>query len=306
MMIQALRPCPSPASRVGLLLAVWALAAGLGPAAARAEASPGADPPAGAVAPAAEDRSGPGPDPRLAPIDPAASDLLVAAGPTRPAGPAARAKAMPAWRAPPAADWRYRLSRSGVVGEGRLRWEPAEGRYRLRLEGEVPWLGPLIVQTSEGSVDAQGLVPRRFSDRRLRRGEQVASFSRPAGGPVTVQSSAHPEAQALPPGSQDRLSVVLQLAGLAAAWKTPPAEPFTLPVVGARGDLAHWTLRVVGTEAVRPVGAAPVAALKLERVVDDPQETRVELWLDPAAGHLPLRMRLSDGRGEPLDLLRHP
>lgn len=292
---------PRPEAR-----AVPGAASAAGATGPAAGAAPAPEPPAQAAVPAAPAAPEPPVAQGVHAAEPDAEATRLAAGPARAAGPAPRALPPMPWRLPPPIDWRYRLSRSGVVGEGRLRWEPAEGRYRLRLEGELPLIGPLIVQTSEGGFDAAGLAPRRFTDRRLRRPEQAANFIRPPGGPATVQFSGPSDVHTLPAGSQDRLSVLIQVAALASAWKAPPAQPFTVPVVGARGDLSAWTLRVVGVETVRPIGAAPVAALKLERVTEDPHDTRVELWLDPGAGHLPLRVRLSDGRGDPLDLLRHP
>jgi hypothetical protein len=205
-------------------------------------------------------------------------------------------------RIPPAARVAYRLSRGALVGSGELDWRPEAGAYTLRLEGSLPIVGTLIVQTSRGGFDAAGLAPLRYTDRRLRRREQAAEFRRAAGS--IAFSGAAPE-QALTPGVQDRLSVMLQLAAIANAWSKPPAagETLQIRVVGARGDAQRWSLRYEGRQTVAtPDGA--VAALRFLREPETPSDTRAEFWLDPARGHLPVRVRLSDGDGDPLELLR--
>lgn len=256
--------------------------------------------------------------PRPADPPPPAAPPVPAATPLAPAAPAAEAGERPAaaapvrealaplppTRIPPPTRWSYRLSRGGLIGEGSLDWAPGPQGYTLALRGELPLIGTVLTQVSRGGFDAAGLAPLRFTDRRLRRPEQAANFRREAGQPLQVSFSGPSAVHSLPPGSQDRLSVMVQIAALAAAWTQPPESPFVLHVVGARGDLAEWHLRVIGEENLRLVGGETVRALKLLREPDGEHDTRAELWLDPAHGHLPIRIRLSDGRGEPLDLLR--
>ncbi|MBB1162904.1 DUF3108 domain-containing protein [Aquariibacter albus] len=279
------------------------------PVAAASEPAPSAACPveaaraASAPARAAAKPVAPKPAPR-----PAAPASAEAGGGDRPAAaaPAAggAAEALPPTRIPPAIQWRYRLSRGGLVGEGSLRWAPGPQGYTLELRGELPLIGTVLTQVSRGGFDAAGLAPQRFTDRRLRRPEQAANFRREPGQPLQVSFSGPSAVHTLPPGSQDRLSVMVQIAALAAAWTQPPEAAFVLHVVGARGDLAEWHLRVLGEENLRLVGGETVRALKLLREPEDEHDTRAELWLDPAHGHLPIRIRLSDGRGDPLDLLR--
>lgn len=252
-----------------------------------ARAQPAPRPPASAPGAAAESA-----EPAAPAAAPAASHAGAAEAPPPPT------------RIPPAAQWRYRLSRGGLVGEGSLRWAPGPQGYTLELRGELPLIGTVLTQVSRGGFDAAGLAPQRFTDRRLRRPEQAANFRREPGQPLQVSYSGPSTVHTLPPGSQDRLSVMVQIAALAAAWTRPPEAPIVLHVVGARGDLAEWHLRVIGEESLRLVGGEPVRALKLLREPEGEHDTRAELWLDPAHGHLPVRIRLSDGHGEPLDLLR--
>lgn len=203
---------------------------------------------------------------------------------------------------PAAATVAYRLTRGAIVGSGEITWQPEAGGYRLQLEGRVPVVGTLITQVSRGRLDATGLAPERFTDRRLRRGEQAANFDRTAG---RIGFSGQQPDVPLTPGVQDRVSVMLQLAAIANAWtRTPPVgELLRLRVVGARGDAHLWALRFEGPQAVEtPDGR--VSALRFLREPDAEHDTRAEFWLDPGRQFLPVKVVLTDDRGDALELLR--
>lgn len=220
----------------------------------------------------------------------------------RPAAVGTRAPAVYRTRIPASARINYRLSRSGIVGSGLLDWRVEGDRYVLRLEGSVPIIGTLITQISRGGFDDAGLAPTRYTDKRWRRDERVADFDRAAG---RIVFSGDKPALPLRKGTQDRLSVMVQLAAIANAWSEPPAvgTVLTLPVVGARGDARSWALRYLGPQALR-IGEASVQALRFLREPEEADDTRAEFWLDPAASYLPVRARLTDGDGDALELLR--
>ncbi|WP_295642249.1 DUF3108 domain-containing protein [uncultured Methylibium sp.] len=242
------------------------------------------------------------PTPATLPAETEPPLILLAAAAT--AAPAAAGVPPPIYRTriPAAAQVSYRLSRGALAGTGELDWRPEKGGYSLKLEGRLPLIGTLITQTSRGGFDAAGLAPERYTDRRLKRGEQAANFER-ASGRISF-SGQNPELP-LSPGVQDRLSVMLQLAAIVNAWSKPPAagEHLRIEVVGARGDSHQWSLRFEGPQAIdTPDGR--VAALRFLREPENPQDTRAEFWLDPARQHLPVKVVLTDGKGEPLELLR--
>lgn len=205
-------------------------------------------------------------------------------------------------RIPAQARITYRLSRSGIVGSGLLDWRVEGDGYVLRLEGSVPIIGTLITQTSRGGFDDAGLAPARYTDKRWRRDELAADFERRAG---RIAFSNDTPSLPLQKGTQDRLSVMVQLAAIANAWSEPPAvgTVLTLPVVGARGDAKLWALRYEGPQALR-IGDGSVRSLRFLRQPEEPDDTRAEFWLDPAASYLPVRARLTDGDGDALELLR--
>ncbi|WP_157991491.1 DUF3108 domain-containing protein [Caldimonas tepidiphila] len=202
-------------------------------------------------------------------------------------------------RLPPAFTLAYAFRRGPLGGSGELRWRPGPD-YLLQLEGRAPILGTVIAQTSQGAVDAHGLAPQRFTDRRLRRSEQAVNFQRDAGlisfsGPSTT----HP----LVPGAQDRLSWMLQLAAIGeAAPGRVRSGRVELFVVGARGDADVWSFRSAGQETLT-VGGQPLQTVQLLREPRRPHDTRVEVWLAPDAHHLPVRARLTDSSGEAFELM---
>ncbi len=73
----------------------------------------------------------------------------------------------------------------------------------------------------------------------------------------------------------------------------------TLFVAGTRGDAEAWRFEVLGHEALElPAGAVRARAAAAARA-DRPYDTRVEVWLDPARQHLPVRARVHHAAGRP-------
>lgn len=285
-----------------------ALAAPAAPAPRRAEpapapaapATPAAPAPVSVVAPAA-----PASVPAV-PAVPAAEEaapapaVVPAAVPepaaSAPAAPAASAdsggRAVPTYptRFAPAARLRYELRRGTLRGQAELEWQPGADGYEARFEGTAFGV-PLIAWSSLGRFDAAGLAPDRFVDRRRLRAAQAANFLRDEG---RITFSGPRAEYPLVPGAQDRLSWMLQLAAIVEAdpARHGPGARISMFVVGARGDADTWTFEAEGTEPL-DLGAGRVEqALRLRRQPRKPYDLLAEIWLDPARGHLPVRVRL--------------
>lgn len=281
-------------------------AADAAPASADAPAAAASAPAEGGATPVAEGASA---VEAVEPVEavaqaPAAAPPLPAAETGSPdnAAPAAAESAPPTYptRLPPAATLRYDLQRGRLGGTGELRWQPDGARYALRLDGSVVGL-VVLVQASEGTLGPAGLDPLRFTDQRARRPMLAANFDRTAH---RVTFSGAPQPAALLAGAQDRLSWMVQLAAIAAADPARgTADARTaLQVVGARGDSSVWVFRSLGSEPV-PTRAGPVEALHFVREPRGPHDTGVEVWLDPARHHLPVRATMRNGAdGEVLEL----
>ena len=204
-----------------------------------------------------------------------------------------------ATRMPPFGRWRYRMQRGSAIGEAELQWSgQPEGRYALRLEGRVAG-ATLLEWASQGAIDAAGVAPERFAVRRRGRDSQAANFQREAGK-ITFSGPTH-EVPLLP-GVQDRLSWMVQLPAIvdAAPERFGAGTHISLFVAGARGDADLWTFNVQGVEML-----GDVPALKLVREPRKLYDTRVEVWLDAADHHMPLRaVQTPVGGGVALDMQR--
>jgi hypothetical protein len=144
--------------------------------------------------------------------------------------------------------------------------------------------------TSEGDAAADGgVLPRRMVAHRKGRPFAAANFAADA---QTVSFSGARVEQPFVRGGQDRLTWMLQLAGVLEARSQPlrDDERIVLYVVGPRGSAELWQLRVVGREASGN-GPSSVPWVKLVREAQRLYDTELELWLDPARHHLPVKWR---------------
>lgn len=210
-----------------------------------------------------------------------------------------------ATRVPGAAELAYDLIYGPISGRGWLIWQPSiAGNYRLRLRGEALGLH-LLTWASEGGVDRTGLAPLRFSERRLNRAEQVLEFHREAG--YIVNASRPGKEVALLPGTQDRVSWLVQLPSILRAEPglRGAGARIVLNVAGARGDVDPWVFVVNGFVPIERSGGGSLPALHLARKPESSRDLLGEAWLDPAREFMPARVRLAkaDG-GDALEILQ--
>lgn len=151
----------------------------------------------------------------------------------------------------------------------------------------------MLTQISRGGFDESGLAPLRFTDRRVRRPLSAANFQREAG---KITYSGPQTEYPLHAGAQDRLSWMIQLGAIVAAEPgfSAAGAKVVLFVSGAHGDAGVWSFRCVGPDVVES-RAGSVAAIRFRREPRGPYDTTVEVWLDPARHHLPVRASLRAG-----------
>jgi hypothetical protein len=231
-----------------------------------------------------------------------------AAAPAAPAAaaPVAAAEPLPVYatRLPPAAWLQFAVKRAGVARSGvqaELRWQPDDaGRYALSLGlGAAGW-------ASVGAHDDGGLAPERQVETRRGRELRAVNFQRESG---RITFSGPAVEYPLLPGAQDRLSWMLQLAGVLSAdpERGRSGEVVALFVVGVRGDATVWTFISSGPEDIEVPAGAVRGALHLRREPEQPYDSRVDVWLDPARHFLPARLRMqsrTDGESVDFQLLR--
>lgn len=239
------------------------------------------------------------PQPEPVASAPLRAEAVAAVAPASAASEAEGAPPLYATQLPPALVLRYELRRGRLTGSGDLHWRPQEGRYSLRLEGSVMGLS-VLTQDSQGTLDAHGLAPERFTDQRARRPMVAANFEREAG---RIRFSGPSHEVPWQPGVQDRLSWMLQLAAVAQAepQRLAAGERIVMQVVGARGDASTWAFRSLGPETLT-LFSAPLDTVRLLREPRHPYDTRVEVWLDPARHHLPVRAVMGSSDEDRLEL----
>lgn len=209
----------------------------------------------------------------------------------------------PAWRAPAAARMQFtvagKLKSLPYKTTARLDWLPQGQRYEAAQEVQIPIVGSRR-QASMGAISANGLLPEIFLDRG--RKEHSATVD-PAAGHIRFSRGNEPAPWVK--GTQDRMSVFFQVAGMLAAAprQYPQGTQITVQAASTR-RVAPWTFTVRSTEQLQ-LPAGRMAAIKLEHHSDsaDTDDVQSTLWLAPSLGYLPVRIRMvEDGGRDELDL----
>jgi hypothetical protein len=182
----------------------------------------------------------------------------------------------------------------GVYGQ--VDWLQDGNAYDARLSLGILFR-TLRTQHSSGVVGPTGIEPERFSDTRK---TEVASHFVRAEGKVVFSSNA-PSVPLLV-GAQDRLSIVMQLGAMLAgdAARFPPGSTISIQTVGPR-DADIWTFSVGEAETLDLLNG-PVNAVRLTRNPRREFDDKVELWLAPDLGYLPVRIKQTQPNGDFADM----
>ena len=176
-----------------------------------------------------------------------------------------------------------------------LAWYHDGTSYNTRMTLSAFLVGS-FVWSSAGQVTSEGLAPTRFAEKR--RGEVAAHFE-PDKGQIIF--SANTPTVPWIKGAQDRATVFIQLAGMLAGNPSafPPGSSISIYTVGPR-SADVWTFVVEPVEVVSlPAGDMP--ALKLIRKPRGEYDNKVELWLAPSLGYLPVRSKVTQADGAFVD-----
>jgi hypothetical protein len=183
------------------------------------------------------------------------------------------------------------------IGESTHSWQHDGERYALQTVTETTGLVALfrelrIVQSSEGTIGAEGLVPQSFAVERKGRLAEGVRFDW-AGGKATLMRGGQPRREvAIAPGAQDVLSQIYQigLAGVAARLEM---------MIATGKNYGRYAYEAIGDETL----ATPFGALRTWHVRTPavPGEQAMEVWLAQDHGNLPVRIRFVDRAGEVYD-----
>jgi hypothetical protein len=237
------------------------------------------------------------PPPLETPAAPASPSASSPAPAPAPALPPWLAQAKFVWPAPVLLSYELSGTSKGVRynASASISWKQLDNSYQLRHEIQAFVFGKRS-QTSAGQMGATGLLPARFGDQF--RQEQAAHFDRAKG---LLIYSANTPSQAIEEGAQDRVSLFVQLA--AAMAGTPDlrslGQTLSFQVVSAK-QAEVWTFAVLGNEKITtPLG--DLDSLKLHRVPRNEYDQKIDMWLSPAHGYLPARLRITQANGDVIE-----
>jgi hypothetical protein len=202
--------------------------------------------------------------------------------------PAQRLDSSAALQLPATVSLNYTSTKGSAQSRMVLSWRTqtvgGELTYELLYEGDNG-----TQQTSTGRINSLGLAPDRFTDKRSRKSQQAAHFDAAAR---TVTFSNNRPSALWTVGAQDRLSVLVQLAGIVQGQSRALVAGQTIDVpVATTDELELWRFEVQPTDPEMP------NAVKLLRRPRRAFDAQIELWLSESVQFMPVRMRQTDSSG---------
>lgn len=202
---------------------------------------------------------------------------------------------------PPPADITLDVARTDAngtrwSGEALLTWSRTGSAYRVGVEAGIRVVFTrvnLLTLTSEGTVGDEGFVPILMTEKRRGRAMTATHFNRKDG---TLTFSASQARYALAPGTQDKASLPLQLAAIGRGDPKQLSGSIDI-LVGEDRDAAVFSFTVAGQEQI-DTRLGKVATWHLVRPPKPGSyHSRLEVWLAPAYGWLPVQIRNVEANG---------
>jgi hypothetical protein len=202
---------------------------------------------------------------------------------------------------PPSGNLHYNTFYNGVENApGTIHWASTADRYEMVVSVPLPFVGTFSYE-SDGRIDAFGLAPERYIEKRGRRTPDVTTFDR---GAKRIGFTRTDATQALPDGAQDRFSMIMQLASLVRGDPDAYKSGVTRAFYVADDDSAEvWPIETIGDESVRTAeGFVPARHfMRLPRREGD--RRRIDVWLAPSLGWMPARIVQTEPNGSQFELV---
>jgi hypothetical protein len=202
---------------------------------------------------------------------------------------------------PPSAELQYDTFYNGVRNApGTIHWTSNAKGYEMIVSVPLPFVGP-FVYSSHGRIDAFGLAPDQYSEKRGHRAEDIAIFNRTD---KKIGFTRTPDTLPLPDGAQDRFSMVMQLASLVrgdpSAYKPGVTRQFFV-VDNNSGE--NWPVETIGDETIR-TDQGYLETRHFKRLPrHDGDLRRIDVWLAPSLGWLPARIVQTEPNGTQFELV---
>ena len=180
-------------------------------------------------------------------------------------------------------------------GQAVMDWRRNGNDYRLSWVASATMVVTinLVELTSEGTVDTEGIVPRRMTEKRRNRAQTATHFDQEQG---RITFSASQASHALAPGAQDKATFPMQLAGIGRA----DPEQFKTDIellVGEDKDASLFRFVLVGQEEI-DTGMGKLATWRLTRPpLPGSYSSRLDVWLAPGHNWYPVQVRSTEAKG---------
>jgi hypothetical protein len=202
---------------------------------------------------------------------------------------------------PPSAELQYDTFYNGVRNQpGTIHWSSDGRSYDMIVSVPLPFIGTFSY-SSHGHVDAFGLAPDQYIEKRGRRGEDITTFHRDT---KQIGFSRTPATLPLQDGAQDRFSMVMQLASLVRGDPDAYQPGVTRQFFVTDNDSGEiWPIETIGDEGVRTDQGIIDARhfMRLPRREGD--RRRIDVWLAPSLGWLPARLVQTEPNGTQIELV---
>jgi hypothetical protein len=204
---------------------------------------------------------------------------------------------------PPSGELQYDTFYNGVRNPiGTIHWTSNAESYEMVVSVPVPFVGP-FVYSSHGRIDAFGLAPDQYVEKRGHRPEDIAIFNR---NDKKIAFTRTPSTLPLPDGAQDRFSMVMQLASLVRgdpdAYKPGVTRQFFV-VDNNSGE--NWPVETIGDETIRTTEGYLQARHFKRLPRHDGDARHIDVWLAPSLGWLPARIVQTEPNGTQFELMWH-
>lgn len=190
---------------------------------------------------------------------------------------------------------------------GEIDWIVEGNTYRLYINIPYAFVGPFVFE-SRGSVDSFGIAPAIYWSQRGNRAPRYSRFDRDQNGGGQMFFSENPEfTPAIVPGTQDRFSLMFQLASLlnGDSKMDEPGTIRSIPVVDYN-TLDQWHFKSYGealNEDIPSLGKSVNRHYALMQRENDPYKRQVDIWLAKDLEWLPGRIRSLEANGRILELV---
>lgn len=181
-------------------------------------------------------------------------------------------------------------------GVAEMAWQVNGASYTMTVEAGINMMVTkfnLLSMASEGSIGESGFAPRLATEKRRGRSQTATHFN---ADQASITFSASQASAPLVAGAQDKTTLPLQLAAIARADPAQFEGGLDITVGEERGA-SVYTFEVAGQEEIETT----LGKLQTWRLSRPPKpgsyNSRLEVWLAPARGWYPVRIRNTEANG---------